>query len=219
MAFAQQQRRRATLQRSVSSSEIIEQQFVVPSDSENDWHVISSASNHSSPILFPSESESSFRPSDTEESDFQTSGGEDDDTSFLPSHDGTGTFIVEDAEFFSSDQATSTSEEDEEGEEENEFKSALQNLTMDNSILDMILQQQGTPPSFAKSPSFQPTTAGMKSQELLLGVVSGDEEDNKVMSNTLISDGGEAPYIKFTSRSEKNLDRCAFTVICLYDKF
>lgn len=92
MAFAQQQKRRT--QRPVIESDKL---VAIVSDSDTDWHVISSSST-SSPILFPSESESSFRPS----SDAETES--DSQAPFLPSHDGTGTFVMQDVEFFSSDQ-------------------------------------------------------------------------------------------------------------------
>ncbi|KAG2233250.1 hypothetical protein INT48_001699 [Thamnidium elegans] len=173
MAFVQQQRRRTQRR---ASEHLRSDQVVAPiiSDSDTDWHVISS--NTSSPILFPSESESSFRPSDTErdtESDSQQA--------FLPSHDGTGTFIVEDVEFFSSDQTSEVSS----------IEGAIQNLNSDNSVLDLLVQQ--TPPSFAENkllPNFVPTAAGMNSQELTS--VSADDEQQPV---------------KFTSKRQKNLDR------------
>ncbi|GAA5811940.1 hypothetical protein MFLAVUS_005387 [Mucor flavus] len=153
MAFVQQQRRRTQRQ---ASEDLGSDQVVAPiiSDSDTDWHVISS--NTSSPILFPSESESSFRPSDTErdtESDSQQA--------FLPSHDGTGTFVVEDVEFFSSDQTSEVSS----------VECAIQNLNSDNSVLDLLLVQ--TPPSFAENkvlPQFVPTAAGMSAS------VSADDE-------------------------------------------
>ncbi|KAG2210363.1 hypothetical protein INT47_003348 [Mucor saturninus] len=82
MAFAQQPQRRR--QQHVVENE---NSLAVISDSDTDWHVLSSST--SSPILFPSESESSFRPSsDTDESDSA-------DVAYLPSHDGTGTFLMD----------------------------------------------------------------------------------------------------------------------------
>ncbi|GAA5795804.1 hypothetical protein HPULCUR_001166 [Helicostylum pulchrum] len=183
MAFVQQQRR--CRQRQASSEDLgsaAKQVVVAPiiSDSDTDWHVISS--NTSSPILFPSESESSsFRPSDTErdtESDSQQA--------FLPSHDGTGTFIVEDVEFFSSDQTSEVSS----------IECAIQNLNSDNSVLDLLLVQ--TPPSFAENkvlPHFVPTAAGINSQEL--ASVSADDDDDEQQQ--------QRP-VKFTSKRQKNLD-------------
>lgn len=171
MAFVQQQRRRTQRQ---ASEDLGSEQVVAPiiSDSDTDWHVISS--NTSSPVLFPSESEcSSFRPSDTErdtESDSQQA--------FLPSHDGTGTFVVEDVEFFSSDQTSEVSS----------VECAIQNLNSDNSVLDLLLVQ--TPPSFAENkvllPHFVPTAAGMS--------VSADDDEQQ-------------QSVKFTSKRERNLDR------------
>lgn len=146
MAFIQQQRRRTQRQ---STTDLHSDQVVAPiiSDSDTDWHVISSTT--SSPILFPSESESSFRPSDTErdtESDSQEA--------FLPSHDGTGTFIIEDTEFFSSDQTSEVSS----------IEGVIQNLNHHDPSPFVVEN---------KLPSFVPTIAGMHSQEL--ASVSADE--------------------------------------------
>ncbi|KAF7728478.1 hypothetical protein EC973_006031 [Apophysomyces ossiformis] len=102
-----------------------------PSDSENDWHVISSTlpspparRGSCSPILEPSEPESlsSFRPSDTESfSDIDVHstttanaahgmGTQTTVFSNLPAHDGTGTFGDEPG--FCSDNTTSQDEAD-----------------------------------------------------------------------------------------------------------
>lgn len=138
MAFAQQQKRRTQ-----RSNQVLDSDKVVPivSDSDTDWHIISSTT--SSPILFPSESESSFRPSDTEtESDSQAP--------FLPSHDGTGTFVMQDVEFFSSDQTSET------------------------SSIECAIPMAQTPPPFAE-PQFLPTLAGIE----LASVSADDEHDVK----------------------------------------
>lgn len=218
MAFIQQQRR-PTAQRNLYSDQDIDvisrPKTTTASDSENDWHVISSASNHSSPILFPSGSESSFRPLSDTESISEIEEEEEGETTFLPFHDGTGTFIVEDVEFFSSDQTTSQDESmsDEEEEDSIEFQSAIQNLNSDNSILDLILQQ-GTPPSFATNTTtirpvlsdiFKPT---VNEEELSIGALSADSDDKMI---SLLSDeadgGGLSDHTKFTSKLHKNLDR------------
>ncbi|KAG0172454.1 hypothetical protein DFQ28_005082 [Apophysomyces sp. BC1034] len=102
-----------------------------PSDSENDWHVISSAlpsppARHGScsSVLEPSEPESfsSFRPSDTESfSDVDIHSSVADNATLgmgaqtivfsnLPAHDGTGTFADEPG--FCSDNTTSQDEAD-----------------------------------------------------------------------------------------------------------
>ena len=171
MAFAQQRRRPTTLSRINYDSN---NSIAISSDSE-DWHVLSSAA--SSPILFPTSESETSRQSDTE-SDFQTSG---DDAAYLPSHDGTGTFIVEDTEFFSSDQQTTDESED-------DLKSAIENLTSDQSILEMI-SQQGSPPSFATK---KPHVESLFEPTVIEAMLSADEEKASDVSDNI---------------SEKSLDR------------
>lgn len=244
MAFAQQQRRPTNRFLNTSSYEECSdnnnnsllqythsrsQQTV--SDSDNDWHVISSAppssaspssaqSSSTSPVLLPSETESyaSHRIiSDTEESDMDQV---QSTIAFLPSHDGTGTFFVED----SSDQLTGTSNQASDDEDsvdsQTAFTRAVHGLLLDHTedeleiedkrVLDITLPHGGIqPPSFipVEPPGFTPTTAGLGSQELLInGAQSGETVDN----NLFLSDEGgvtTSPHIKFTTKRQRNLDR------------
>jgi hypothetical protein len=223
MAFAQQQRR--PTQRHNNNDDLYSDQTTlnVPttaatSDSDNDWHIISSAlpsstTSTSSPLLIPtSGSESSFRlasASDTE-SVATTDKSDHDEPTFLPSHDGTGTFVMEDVDFFSSDQNATSQDEscssDGNSNSAAEFKSALQNLTRaDDSILDILLPN-GTPPSFmnnkkAELPNFVPTIAGLNSEEIITnGLLSSSP------SSILLLAGKQQQSNAYTTDNEKNLD-------------
>lgn len=254
MAFAQQ-RRRPTQQRHHTNDEDLysdhhhQASFVPTSDSDNDWHVISSAlpttrntsntsTSNASPILIPTPttSESDFRPSDIESlatTTDQETEEEENETTFLPSHDGTGTFVVEDVDFFSSDQNTtsqdesccSSSSEDGTSNSVTEFTSALQNITSaDNSILDILMTNTRTPPSFATTtttttkqaelPNFVPTVAGLNSEELFTNGVSLSQtslsagtKNRKKKVIVLSEDDEEEQDLRFTTKRQRNLDR------------
>ncbi|KAI8642417.1 hypothetical protein BD408DRAFT_416481 [Parasitella parasitica] len=236
MAFAQQQRKptlRFSPEEYSDHNDLAQQQqyrqqqnqsgYQSMSDSDTDWHVISSALQSTSSPIFLSETESyasSTRIISDTDSDFE----HQNSIAFLPSHDGTGTFLLED----SSDQNTTTSASnatssvEDDDSESDEFKKAIHKLMEnDSSEVDITLPHGGiTPPSFVKSnnndnnvvepPCFIPTAAGLISQELTNGVSSAEE-----MSNTLLSDeanhGATRRYhndnIKFTSKKKVNLDR------------
>lgn len=154
MAFVQQQRRRTQRRQVIEdfhSEQVVSTATAIISDSDTDWHVISSTT--SSPILFPSESESSFRPSDTDR-DTESDSAAAQQQAFLPSHDGTGTFVLEDLEFFSSDQTS-------EGSLENE-----QNLEIDTSL-----------------PHFVPTAAGLFNSQELIVSASADDRDHVIFTS------------------------------------
>ncbi|KAI8057571.1 uncharacterized protein B0P05DRAFT_559794 [Gilbertella persicaria] len=212
MAFIQQQRRPTYRTLNFSSSSLEEcsdyaQQQPFTSDSDNDWHVISSAlpsstspiSTTSSPLLLASNRN---HPSDTE------SFSDLDANAFLPSHDGTGTFLMED----SSDQNSLPSSDE---DSPTEFEKAIHGLMLDHTedevdsdqdVLDLLATIE--PPSFTKvEPShFIPTTAGIGSQDLVvMGVSSSSAEiaDHVVASS---DENNSATSIKFTSKRQQNLD-------------
>lgn len=185
MAFAQQQRRPRYNKYIPSSSseeysDYLHQQGIInrnnnTSDSETDWHVISSTS-HSSNITSPVfSSESSIRLI----SDISEDESVEQAQTFLPSHDGTGTFINE--------HLNTTTEFDDAREfasAVNKLKSPFITATDDeseegpSSIIDFTLPFR--PPSFipinVEPPSFMPTTAGINSQELTNGVLSAENQ-------------------------------------------
>ncbi|CAO3625077.1 unnamed protein product [Mucor fragilis] len=190
------------------------------SDSDTDWHVISSALQSTSSPIFTSETESyasSTRITSDTDSDFE----HQNSIAFLPSHDGTGTFLLED----SSDQNTTTSASnapssvEDDDSDADEFKKAIHRLMEnDPNEVDITLPHGGiTPPSFAMStgndvepPSFVPTAAGLNSQELTSGVSSAEEVNSTLLSDEA-DNGATRRYhndnIKFTSKRQINLDR------------
>ncbi|OBZ88027.1 hypothetical protein A0J61_03912 [Choanephora cucurbitarum] len=202
MAFIQQQRRPISRPIAEESSDN-DQPNQLFTDSENDWHVISSTLPSATSPISAGSSPYSFthNPSDTESfSDLDTN-------AFLPSHDGTGTFLIED----SSDQTSSNSPSESE-ESATEFVQAIQGLLpdrladeidSDDEVVDITLPHAGIkPPSFAKanieSPHFLPTAAGINSQDLLRGVSSGEvamvsseEEDSNCATNKSLTKGLE----------------------------
>jgi hypothetical protein len=235
MAFAQQHRRPTNRFLNTSSSEECSDNLVlhhprsrIVSDSDNDWHVISSAlpssaspssaqSSSTSPVLLPSETESYASHcivSDTEESDMDQV---QHSIAFLPSHDGTGTFLIED----SSDQLTGTSNQasdDDSIGSPTAFSRAVHGLLFNHTedeleiqdksaVLDITLPHGGIqPPSFIpiEPPCFTPTAAGLNSRELLInGAQSAETMDNC----TALSDEGASNHIKFTTKRQRNLDR------------
>ncbi|KAI8353196.1 hypothetical protein BD560DRAFT_408475 [Blakeslea trispora] len=200
MAFIQQQRRpisRAIVEESSDN----DQPNQLLTDSDNDWHVISSTLPTSNSPFSAGSSPRSFthHPSDTESfSDLDTN-------SFLPSHDGTGTFLIED----SSDQTSSNSLSESE-ESAAEFTKAIQSLLpdrmnhdidSDDEAVDITLPHAGIkPPSFAgakiRSPHFLPTAAGINSQDLLrnassgeVAMVSSEEKDSDCTTSKLSTQG------------------------------
>ncbi|KAL9551797.1 hypothetical protein MBANPS3_004096 [Mucor bainieri] len=190
------------------------------SDSDTDWHVISSALQSASSPIFTSETESyasSTRIISDTDSDFE----HQNSIAFLPSHDGTGTFLLDD----SSDQNTTTSASnapssvEDDDSDSDEFKKAIHRLIEnDSNEVDITLPHGGiTPPSFAMSsgndiepPSFVPTAAGLNSQDLANGVSSAEEVNSTLLSDEA-DDGATRRYhndnIKFTSKRQINLDR------------
>lgn len=89
MAFIQQKRIKKYV---VSSSDEEEEMYLRPrltvvSDSDTDWHILSSC--NTSPILFPSSASYSTA---TEEEEETTEQQQQQQQTYLPSHDGTGTF-------------------------------------------------------------------------------------------------------------------------------
>ncbi|KAI9470991.1 MAG: hypothetical protein EXX96DRAFT_586430 [Benjaminiella poitrasii] len=197
MAFAQQQRRPVTyrnLTASSSSEDYYHQRnnSLRSDSSETDWHVISSAlpssqsSSSNSPILLATaattESESyassSHLVSDTEDSLF--SDLENVQQAFLPSHDGTGTFLMDESDQTTTTTSTSTTSNDEESESET-------TRAHRDSLMDMIQAPYGGigPPSFLNHPPrFIPTIAGLSSQELISAEAPRDND------NTFLSDEG-----------------------------
>jgi hypothetical protein len=142
--------------------------------------------------------------------------------SFLPSHDGTGTFLIED----SSDQLTGTSnqasDDDDSVDSPTAFARAVHGLLLDHTedeleiedksaVLDITLPHGGIqPPSFIpiEPPCSVPTTAGLNSQELLL--INGVQSGGAVDHGTFLSDEGgvtTSNHIKFTTKRQRNLDR------------
>lgn len=189
-------------------------------DSDTDWHVISSALQSTSSPIFSSETES-YASSTRIISDTDSDSEHQNSIAFLPSHDGTGTFLIED----SSDQNTTTSASnapssvEDDDSDSDEFKKAIHRLMEnDTNEVDITLPHGGiTPPSFAISddnnvepPCFIPTAAGLGSQELTNGVSSAEEMNNTLLSDEA-NDGATRRYhndnIKFTSKRQINLDR------------
>ncbi|KAI7902384.1 uncharacterized protein BX663DRAFT_543389 [Cokeromyces recurvatus] len=207
MAFAQQQRKPATSRTLHSTSEDYSYQrnntaSYYRSDSETDWHIISSAlpssssqSSNSPNLLATTESYTSSRiVSDTEESifsDLENVQHQQQQQVFLPSHDGTGTFLIED----SSDQNTSSNED-------SEIEASGK-----NSLLDMIHGDIRSP-SFVNnnSPRCIPTADGFTSQELF---ISSAEviKDSPFLSDASDDSSGTKQRKQQKNYHQKDLDK------------
>lgn len=201
-----QQEEHLVLQRTYRNNSI-----TTVSDSDTDWHVLSStsqSSNITSPVLFASSSESSIRlVSDISED--ESIEQQQQTNAFLPSHDGTGTFLNElDQQLTTSSSLNETREfasavnrlmlpftTDEEDDEEEQDKSK------DSSVIDFTLPFGGIrPPSFipmnVEPPNFVPTAAGLNSQELTNGVLSGENHsDSSITNEKHHHDNREIQYI------------------------
>ncbi|KAI8146238.1 hypothetical protein BJV82DRAFT_409865 [Fennellomyces sp. T-0311] len=214
MAFAQQHRRpQHRHQRSLSTSAdelISDNQDFAPtshilsprvtqpttsaSDSDNDWHVISSASRRSSAaprrdsessFLAPSETSSSLRQSDTEsfsDIDTLTSSVRNEFTT-LPAHDGTGTFLDEPGYFSdgtnrSQDEADSPSAfarvvhrmlDNRQSSHSQPWRANINDFVPESASMPNILLPHGgiTVPSFASSSTNQPAQEEETSEQSL----------------------------------------------------
>jgi len=241
MAFAQKQRRPVPRYQDIDeqeevlseSSSHLSSQHQIASDSDNDWHVISTAapsstpSSTQSPSLLESESDSlsSFRPSDSDSfSDIDNDIIQSYNFNTIPSHDGTGTFMADSSDI---NQRMTLSQQQSDNQRmdistaqthhSTSDEADTPNITM-NSAANILLPYAGLEaPSFIKGhhqqyhdqpPAFVPTAVRLNSQTMS---ISNDEEDI-TQDNIVVSDGSSSysrlmnDNIKFTSKRQRNLD-------------